>query len=860
MAGKRGDPNQMALPGLELDDQGKFDFAKPDGPAAKKARKADGKASLDEEHLPPNLAKPVKVKVPDFGNPKRPKTCLEVAFPIVPINALSALEGNAGKPIYQMSKWWARRRSCVFRAMLLAAAMEAPVRKNPDGSPVLNDQGEPIPDETEAAKAVWDVYYANHQAAGNFKHLKVLDCFMPPDFDPVNLPPEERKKYRYEGPEIIYTFWAKHGPCSKPGCGHRTPVFRSPVIAEKVLGVKYIELKCKECRTAFHTELGDARMAPGAEHVVLPNEPPFTALSQPFAKRLLEYGQGNKGDKQLRAAELSEMVDAEPGLRCPKCGAFAGQFVRDVLATHRRAARAADIDKKHLKIEPPRNRTKPVYCYLLIHPDWLKGSPGSIDGRAFGGYSDAPVDATALWYEERLKNFRFVEVRGRIKLTEDTSHLGVVDAAPVAGNEADDEQAVSDQESSEEPSSDATDRKEYGLPRCLTLADGRRLDTRKATVPEKSAFTYGACGKSDDFLTALKTAKIAAPVTTYALQGYCPDCDSQSHVYGGRFFKTIGSADKRRLVHAETEWSQRMVGDLAPYWPKDELPPVFMTHQNNGGIPNWGYTHFFKMFNGRQLLGLTQLLAAIVNFGRDGSLRDQALGGFQQYLRNQNMFCIWNVQADKLEPFFSNSNYAPKALTVENSFFGSLGRGNWTSCAEKVVAGTAWARDPWEIAGNHLGRGSRLELHDPISAGVSVFCRSASDLEAEWTELFDLLITDPPFGNNIFYGDLANYFHVWMRPVLEREYPEVFRHRFSPRAQECVADRSRFPGDVGADESHPDMKPADAFYEQCLRPCWDEARRVMKPGGLMAFTFHHSADAPWESVLRSLFDDLYDED
>ena len=36
----------------------------------------------------------------------------------------------------------------------------------------------PIPDETEAAKAVWDVYYANHQAAENFKHLKVLDCFM----------------------------------------------------------------------------------------------------------------------------------------------------------------------------------------------------------------------------------------------------------------------------------------------------------------------------------------------------------------------------------------------------------------------------------------------------------------------------------------------------------------------------------------------------------------------------------------------------------------------------------------------------------------------------------------------------------
>ena len=82
-------------------------------PKAKKPKKVN---VTDASHLPPNLAQPAKVKVPDFSDPKRPKTCLEVDFPIVPINALSALEGNAGKPIYRMSKWWARRRSCVFRA------------------------------------------------------------------------------------------------------------------------------------------------------------------------------------------------------------------------------------------------------------------------------------------------------------------------------------------------------------------------------------------------------------------------------------------------------------------------------------------------------------------------------------------------------------------------------------------------------------------------------------------------------------------------------------------------------------------------------------------------------------------------
>src|ERR1051325_3938299 len=102
----------------------------------------------------------VEVETVDFSDPNRPKTCLEVDFPILPINQIAQIEGNAGKPIYQMSKWWARRRSSVFRAMLLAAAMKAPEDKASD------------------AKSVWDVYYANHQKRGALKDFKVADIFM----------------------------------------------------------------------------------------------------------------------------------------------------------------------------------------------------------------------------------------------------------------------------------------------------------------------------------------------------------------------------------------------------------------------------------------------------------------------------------------------------------------------------------------------------------------------------------------------------------------------------------------------------------------------------------------------------------
>jgi hypothetical protein len=318
--------------------------------AAEEKQKNRTRTSKTANHtglLPDNLGKAIRLSVPDFSDPNRKLTCLEADFPIAQINALSNLEGNAGKPIYQMSKWWARRRSSVFRSMLIAAATEAP------------------DDPNEASKLVWDHYYCNHQKAGSFKKLRVLDCFMgggttlvegsrlgmqmtgvdlnsvawfvvknelacsdpeqvkalfdyiesqvkpqiqpfytttcprghkgrwidvqsgeAVEIEPMDLSPEQRPRYRWEGPEVIYTFWAKHGPCQAKGCGHRTPIFRTPVIAEKNLSANFVELTCPNCTTNFHAELGETRMAPGAERVVIDEDMPFAELSQLFAKLL----------------------------------------------------------------------------------------------------------------------------------------------------------------------------------------------------------------------------------------------------------------------------------------------------------------------------------------------------------------------------------------------------------------------------------------------------------------------------------------------------------------------------------------------------------------------------------------------
>ena len=107
-----------------------------------------------------NAGQVMRLPSVDFHDPNRPKTCLEVDYPIVPINQVADIEGNAGKPIYQMSKWWARRRSSVFRGMLLAAATRAPA------------------DPDQASELIWNAYYGNHGGNDEFRKLKVADIFM----------------------------------------------------------------------------------------------------------------------------------------------------------------------------------------------------------------------------------------------------------------------------------------------------------------------------------------------------------------------------------------------------------------------------------------------------------------------------------------------------------------------------------------------------------------------------------------------------------------------------------------------------------------------------------------------------------
>ena len=55
-----------------------------------------------------------------------------------------------------------------------------------------------------------------------------------------------------------------------------------------------------------------------------------------------------------------------------------------------------------------------------------------------------------------------------------------------------------------------------------------------------------------------------------------------------------------------------------------------------------------------------------------------------------------------------------------------------------------------------------------------------------------VIITDPPYYDNIGYADLSDFFYVWLRLMLRDTYPELFGGMMTPKDEEMVVNKNRF--------------------------------------------------------------------
>lgn len=108
---------------------------------------------------------------------------------------------------------------------------------------------------------------------------------------------------------------------------------------------------------------------------------------------------------------------------------------------------------------------------------------------------------------------------------------------------------------------------------------------------------------------------------------------------------------------------------------------------------------------------------------------------------------------------------------------------------------------------------------------------------------FDAVIVDPPYYDAIQYGDLSDYFYVWLKRSIGHLHPAVFGTPLTPKQQEIIESR--------ADKKSPEYISHDEF-ERRLQNALGEMARVVKPEGLVSIVFAHTDVEAWERLLTAL--------
>jgi len=761
------------------------------------------------------------------------KRAIEEDFPIVEINRLAMPERSSFKPIYQMHKWFARRASCVFRAILLGALKPAGTNimeefykdhsNDPDtyGKVVLDPfmgGGTTIvealrlgckPVGIDLNPVAWFIVKTEVERVGlveldaAFQRLAsrtvpwsgkalreaLLDLYK------TAAPWTSQEESGLPESDVIYTFWVKSAVCTNSSCRRQLPLFSDYVVAAKSPSISYYpDCACPKCHRKFDWEVEPAAL-----------------VADP---QLMLHGTAYSGGVG-RANTRWTYAHPEGGIYvCPSSGSNGQAPVKWGML------RKGEVCCPH--------------CYEIAR---------------------VPV----LFFDEKTRKKRKRQ-RKRVPLT--------VLLCPLT-------------EDVFQWRGDLTPGTMVRSP------SGHQFDPYSGNIPSKGRFICPYCGNNDATIESVRSLPDdqLLPADAYAMQVYAPCCDpvhdparigsgftnlfvsdvnsddgeeNEADESGderpaycgpyvppthnlvwkqkGKYYTKHAPVDEARFQNAEAQWSRH---NEALLYPKSKVPQG----QETARLHEHHYRYWREMFNPRQLLALSTLLDAI---GREenNKLRDLLLCAFSNTLEANNTFTR-NIPSRKTPGgtapagVFARHDFQPKMTFCEQNVWGTVsGNNTYISRIQALREGLAYADCPYDGDFNEDGKHCKREGVDPIPTnGDYKLIAGDSREELQGVASAEVVITDPPYANNVNYAELADFFYVWLRLILRREDAK-FAPEYCSKANEIVENRSR------------GLTMQD--FETGLTDVLAKAASRTGESGLVVFTFHHAEGSSWESVLNSI--------
>ena len=195
-------------------------------------------------------------------------------------------------------------------------------------------------------------------------------------------------------------------------------------------------------------------------------------------------------------------------------------------------------------------------------------------------------------------------------------------------------------------------------------------------------------------------------------------------------------------------------------------------------------------------------------------------------MRTDVLVSIFGITPATKWPAFLDDKQSPWSGIFPNVTPFSESAGNWTAEVEWVAR-------------------ALQQLSKQVNAGTVYQADASSTIIVDEGPV---IVTDPPYYDNIGYADLSDFFYVWLRPLLRDIHPELFASIQVPKQEEMIASPFRFEN------------PRDRFEEllnQALRLIRDKSTAEFPSSIFYAYKQQEEeregrASTGWETMLEAL--------
>lgn len=336
------------------------------------------------------------------------------------------------------------------------------------------------------------------------------------------------------------------------------------------------------------------------------------------------------------------------------------------------------------------------------------------------------------------------------------------------------------------------------------------------------------CGKHEKIVDYVRRKKSPLESRMYAKMVY--DQEGKKHYLG------IDAYDLKLYEEAS-----KMLVDYKNFIPDDDIKDGINTNQ----ILNYQYTKWNQMFNNRQLLSFCILEQEILKI-KNLELRRLFSYLMSGTLEFNNMFCSFKGEGTgAVRPLFYNHILKNEMMPLEANVWGEkVSSGSFsTFFKSRILRMMDYKEHPFELKITDKGvtekvfpQNCRIEVHPTNSLTKwslntpLILCQDSTHLPLP-DNCVDLIVTDPPFFDNVNYSELADFFYVWLRKM-----------NIGIGSKEQPSTRSN--GEVQDNKS-------DLFSKK-LCSVFKEGHRLLKKDGSLIFTYHHSRTDGWVSVYNAI--------